>query len=67
MATAEKFLIRFTDDMRARLAEAAEQNRRSMNAEILARLRATFDEVPPIEARVAALEKAVAQLQKKGK
>jgi ubiquinone biosynthesis protein UbiJ len=67
MATAEKFLIRFTDDMRARLAEAAEQNRRSMNAEILARLRSTFDEVTPVEARVAALEKAVAQLQKKGK
>lgn len=67
MATAEKFLIRFTDDMRSRLAKEAESNRRSMNQEIIARLRATFDEVPPLEARVAALEQAVAQLQKKGK
>lgn len=41
--TAEQFVVRFPDGMRDRIAEAAKQNNRSMNAEIIARLHQSFD------------------------
>ncbi|MFC6790568.1 Arc family DNA-binding protein [Methylobacterium komagatae] len=39
---ADKFLLRFPDGMRDRLKALAEQNKRSMNAEIVARLEASI-------------------------
>lgn len=39
----DKFMLRFPDGMRDRIREAAEGNKRSMNAEIVARLEQTFD------------------------
>lgn len=49
----DKYIIRFPEGMRDRIAEAAKANRRSMNAEIIARLQATFDEtvVTTVQAR----------------
>ncbi len=35
---ADKFVVRFPDDMRERIAVAARENHRSMNSEIVARL-----------------------------
>lgn len=53
----EKYLIRFPEGMRERLAEAAKANNRSMNAEIVARLMSTFPEdngpMPPDTRRSA--------------
>ncbi|MBD9372088.1 Arc family DNA-binding protein [Rhizobium sp. ARZ01] len=43
------FRLRIPDDLKARIAGAAEENRRSMTAEILARLDASFD-APTINA-----------------
>lgn len=40
---ADKFVVRFPDGMRDRIAEAAKAAGRSMNAEIVARLEASFD------------------------
>lgn len=39
---ADKFMLRLPDGMRDRIAEAAEANKRSMNAEIVARLEGSF-------------------------
>lgn len=39
----DKFMLRFPDGMRDRLKEAAHTNGRSMNAEIVARLQASFE------------------------
>lgn len=52
--SADKYIVRFPAGMRDRIAEAAKANNRSMNAEIVARLQATFDEtvVTTVEARV---------------
>lgn len=41
-ALSEKFMLRLPDGMRERIKGAAEANHRSMNAEIIARLEATF-------------------------
>lgn len=42
--TAPQFVVRFPDEtMRDRIREVAERNNRSMNAEIIARLEASFD------------------------
>ena len=40
----EKYIVRFPEGMRDRIAEAARANGRSMNAEIVARLESTFKE-----------------------
>lgn len=40
--TQERFIIRFPDGMRDRIAEEAKKNGRSMNAEIVARLEQSF-------------------------
>jgi hypothetical protein len=39
---ADKYIVRFPEGMRARIAESAKANKRSMNAEIIARLEASF-------------------------
>lgn len=39
---AEQFVVRFPEGMRSRIADAAKANNRSMNAEIVARLEASF-------------------------
>jgi hypothetical protein len=44
--TADQFVLRLPDGMRPRIAEAAKANGRSMNAEIVARLEASFAEKP---------------------
>ncbi|MDE1139988.1 MAG: Arc family DNA-binding protein [Paraburkholderia tropica] len=40
--TADQFVVRFPDGMRARIADEAKKNNRSMNAEIVARLEESF-------------------------
>lgn len=40
--TADRFIVRFPDGMRDRIKEAAAENNRSMNAEIISRLEASF-------------------------
>lgn len=42
---ADQFVARFPDGLRDRLASVAKANGRSMNAEIVARLRASFESV----------------------
>ncbi|OXS89933.1 hypothetical protein B7H01_19870 [Pandoraea apista] len=50
--TADQFVVRFPDGMRDRIASAAKDSGRSMNAEIVARLEKSFqrdtDELSPI-------------------
>lgn len=46
--TADRFIVRFPDGMRDRIKEAAAANNRSMNAEIIARLEASFQPPPPM-------------------
>jgi len=63
MADYDKFNLRFEDGMRLRLEEAAKKNNRSLHAEIIDRLRASF-EGPSLELRVAELERQVSELRK---
>lgn len=53
---ADRFMVRMPDGMRARLAEEARKNGRSMNAEVVGRLQASFEQVraPVTEMEVAA-------------
>lgn len=46
---ADKYIVRFPDGMRDRIAEAAKVNGRSMNSELIARLERSFDKPPPEE------------------
>jgi hypothetical protein len=41
--TADRFIVRFPDGMRDRIAESAKANNRSMNSEIVARIAASFE------------------------
>lgn len=41
--TQERFIVRFPDGMRDKIADAAKANNRSMNAEIVHRIQATLD------------------------
>lgn len=43
--TQERFIVRFPDGMRDRIADEAKANGRSMNAEIVHRLQASFDSI----------------------
>lgn len=43
--TQERFIVRFPDGMRDRIAEEAKKNNRSMNAEIVARLERSFEDL----------------------
>lgn len=63
--TLDKFMLRLPDGMRDRIAAEAKANGRSMNAEIVARLEASFQPVAApsdIEERVARLEAALSML-----
>jgi methionyl-tRNA synthetase len=44
-----QFKLRLSDELRNRVANEARRNNRSMNAEIIARLEASFDGTPNIE------------------
>lgn len=52
----EQAMIRLPDGMRERIREEAERNGRSMNAEIVARVEASFDQNKDLVGRVAYLE-----------
>ena len=41
---ADKFMLRLPEGMRDRIADAAKANNRSMNAELVARIQASFDQ-----------------------
>jgi len=43
----DKYVLRFPDGMRERIKDAAAENNRSMNAEIVARLEASFTAQQP--------------------
>lgn len=58
--TAEQFVLRLPEGMRGRIAEVAKASGRSMNAEIVARLEASFAEDVSVEDR-ATLRKLVAE------
>lgn len=56
----DKYVVRFPDGMRDRLKALAAENGRSLNAEIIARLEASFAAVPERFAeRVARIEELV--------
>lgn len=60
---AEKFIVRLPGGMRERIAEAAKTNNRSMNAEVVARLQASFEAQnvsPPLEEFVEILAEKLA-------
>ncbi|WP_028310992.1 Arc family DNA-binding protein [Derxia gummosa] len=61
--TAEQFVVRFPDGMRDRIAEAAKANNRSMNAEIVARLEASFKEVEVPAVAAPELEAVARRMQ----
>ena len=50
---AEKFVVRFPDGMRDQIAESAKKNGRTMNAEIVARLQASFEPTSSLDAVAA--------------
>lgn len=43
----DKYIVRFPEGMRDRLKEAAKTNNRTLNAEIVTRLEASFSQQPP--------------------
>ncbi|MCP1544556.1 Arc family DNA-binding protein [Methylorubrum extorquens] len=57
----DKFMLRLPEGMRDRLKAEAEANKRSMNAEIVSRLEATFDRfaLDPNRAVASSIDKAV--------
>ena len=48
----DKYILRLPDGMRERLKKEAEQNKRSLNAEIIARIEASFSLLPKLESVV---------------
>ena len=52
---ADKYLLRLPDGMREQIAEAARENKRSMNAEIVARLEASFSSLHVVDGKVTAV------------
>ena len=53
----DKYVVRFPDGLRETLKREAERNNRSLNAEIIARLEASFTEAARLEEMSAALER----------
>jgi len=47
-------MVRFPDGMRDRIRDEADKNGRSMNAEIIARLEASFEQNPAIDGALVA-------------
>lgn len=60
--TQERYIVRFPDGMRDRIREAAEASGRSMNAEIVARLQASFEQGRDRQQDVAELSDKMARL-----
>jgi len=56
---ADKFMLRLPEGMRDQIAEAAKENHRSMNSEIVARLEASLNMDMPIYQRTAGMVKAM--------
>lgn len=63
--SSDKFMLRFPDGMRDRIAEAAKANNRSMNAEIVARLQASLASVPGFQPALQQQQEQLAQLQER--
>ncbi|WP_425909044.1 Arc family DNA-binding protein [Nitrobacter sp. TKz-YC02] len=71
----DQYIVRFPDGMRDRLKDAAAANKRSLNAEIIARLEASlFDTAPGLgganrpkrnDPPLAALDRRILELSKK--
>lgn len=55
--TADRYIVRFPDGMRERLKQAAADNNRSMNAEIISRLEASFGmDIPLVQGTVNTIQ-----------
>ncbi|AOV00455.1 MULTISPECIES: Arc family DNA-binding protein [Delftia] len=61
--TQERFIVRFPDGMRDRISEAAKAGHRSMNAEIVARIRRSFELDEAGDADQAGVEQGAAGLR----
>lgn len=48
----DKFMLRLPDGMRAQIADAAKSNKRSMNAEVVARIQESFEQREPVVLRI---------------
>lgn len=59
----DKYVVRFPDGMRDRIAEEAKKNNRSMNAEIVARLEKSFEEPIQLEGELRSFEDVERRLQ----
>lgn len=59
---ADKYVVRFPDGMRDRLKAAASENHRSMNAEIIARLQASFGHADSDLARPLRIDEVLAEM-----
>lgn len=57
--------LRLSEDLKSRISEAAQQNGRSVNAEIVARLTQTFDGEEEIWAEVHRLSETIDDLLKR--
>lgn len=51
-----QYNLRWTEELRDKIAEAAKENTRSMNQEIVARLEQSFEQQPSVELSPAQLE-----------
>ena len=63
----EKYLIRFPEGMRDRIAELAKSNNRSMNAEIVARLERSLAEEGSARAPYEIAPEELAEIERKAK
>lgn len=62
--SADKFIIRLPPGMREQIAAAAKTNNRTMNAEVVLRLQASFDRFPDsVERAIDKLEQEQAELR----
>lgn len=64
---ADKIIVRLPDGMRARLQQAARTASRTMNAEVVARLTASFDESAEtdLHAAVAMIQADLAEIKRR--
>jgi len=65
MAVEVRITLRLPRELHADLSRVIEENKRSLNTEIVTRLEATFKGEPdPVQERLAKLEQQVAELQR---
>lgn len=62
--TKDRFMVRLPDGMRNRIAKASEEAGRTMNAEIVARLEASFGLGETVEVQLKRLARRVTALEK---